>query len=258
MIKYTRRSVNEIVNMNTFQTTVIIHGQPTQRKEYIDSYIRSNTICPEDIATIQILENDIAIKIDQVRLFQKQIAIRPVRSSYKIGIIYELHQASEYVQNALLKTLEEPPSFTKLFITAPSANSLLPTISSRCFIHAIPPSNEPKLETSDGNLIQNQLNASPGEKLVLAEQLASDKENALNWISRTILFFRYQLVELTTTSTKQKQELFAYINKLMRAYVTLVNTSVNTRLFIENLLLELSLPTQNTSEVNQERVEAKT
>ncbi|MCR5432462.1 MAG: DNA polymerase III subunit delta' [Lachnospiraceae bacterium] len=60
------------------------------------------------------------------------IQIKPDSGKYKIYIIDEAERMNEQAQNALLKTLEEPPSYVVIFLLATNTGSFLPTILSRC------------------------------------------------------------------------------------------------------------------------------
>jgi DNA polymerase-3 subunit delta' len=60
------------------------------------------------------------------------ITLRPMAANRRIAIIDDAHRMNAAAQNALLKTLEEPPTYATLFLLAPHAEALLPTIQSRC------------------------------------------------------------------------------------------------------------------------------
>ncbi len=72
------------------------------------------------------------LKIEQVRDLQPWLATAPFESPYKIAILRRFEEANEEAANALLKTLEEPPSHVFLILTTQDAGLLLPTIASRC------------------------------------------------------------------------------------------------------------------------------
>ena len=59
-------------------------------------------------------------------------SIRPARSPFKIYIIDEVHMLSNAAFNALLKTMEEPPSHVKFILCTTEPHKVLPTIQSRC------------------------------------------------------------------------------------------------------------------------------
>lgn len=80
------------------------------------SHEKPNTISVEDIRT-QINED---------------IQIKPYSGKYKIYIVPDADMMTVQAQNALLKTIEEPPSYAVIFLLTENAQSLLPTICSRC------------------------------------------------------------------------------------------------------------------------------
>jgi DNA polymerase-3 subunit delta' len=72
------------------------------------------------------------LSIDQIRRIRSQLASRPLRGSHKVGILDPADRATADAQNALLKTLEEPPGAATLILVASNSLALLPTILSRC------------------------------------------------------------------------------------------------------------------------------
>jgi len=70
--------------------------------------------------------------VEQVRALRDDCQFRPAQCSYKIYIIDEVHMLSSAAFNALLKTLEEPPSHVKFIFATTEATKVLPTIVSRC------------------------------------------------------------------------------------------------------------------------------
>jgi DNA polymerase III subunit delta' len=74
------------------------------------------------------------LKIDQVRALQRTLALSPYEGRWRVCIIADFQLATVEAANALLKTLEEPPSRVVLILTTTDASLLLPTIVSRCQI----------------------------------------------------------------------------------------------------------------------------
>jgi DNA polymerase-3 subunit delta' len=82
---------------------------------------------------VQLIEPDGArVKIDQVRALQHDLSLRPVEGRYRVAIFDQFEVATVEAQNALLKTLEEPPGYVVLIVLAADPELLLPTIVSRC------------------------------------------------------------------------------------------------------------------------------
>jgi DNA polymerase-3 subunit delta' len=72
------------------------------------------------------------IKIDQVRALQKELSYRPYEAVRKACIIDGAERLNQSSGNALLKTLEEPPGSAIMILLTSAADSVLPTIRSRC------------------------------------------------------------------------------------------------------------------------------
>ncbi len=70
--------------------------------------------------------------VDQVRDLRDTVQYSPAQGKYKIYIIDEVHMLSAAAFNALLKTLEEPPSHVKFVFATTDPQKVLPTIISRC------------------------------------------------------------------------------------------------------------------------------
>ena len=73
------------------------------------------------------------ISVDDIRAqVNNDVAIKPYSSAYKVYIINEAEKMTTQAQNAILKTLEEPPAYAVILLLVTNVNSLLPTILSRC------------------------------------------------------------------------------------------------------------------------------
>lgn len=94
------------------------------------SHDKPNTIGVEDIRTQ--VNNDIGIK--------------PYSSPRKVYIMNEGEKMTVQAQNALLKTLEEPPEYAVILILTSNVDSLLPTILSRCVVLNMKPVPDHKVK----------------------------------------------------------------------------------------------------------------
>lgn len=75
------------------------------------------------------------IGVDDIRTqINADIAIKPYSSPRKIYMIQEGEKMTAQAQNALLKTLEEPPAYAVILILTTNVDALLPTILSRCVV----------------------------------------------------------------------------------------------------------------------------
>ncbi|RKU09507.1 DNA polymerase III subunit delta' [Candidatus Poribacteria bacterium] len=74
------------------------------------------------------------LKIGQIRELQKQIIYEPLEANRKVYILTDVDRMNDYAENALLKTLEEPPASSVLILLTSNVRVLLPTTRSRCQI----------------------------------------------------------------------------------------------------------------------------
>ena len=76
-----------------------------------------------------------SISVDDIRtLLNNDIVIKPYSSKYKVYIVDNAEKMNVQAQNALLKTIEEPPSYGVIILLTTNADSFLPTILSRCIL----------------------------------------------------------------------------------------------------------------------------
>ncbi|MCK4520441.1 DNA polymerase III subunit gamma/tau [Candidatus Parcubacteria bacterium] len=83
---------------------------------------------------IDLIEIDAASHrgIDEMRDLRDGIRFGPTKSKYKVFIIDECHQLTKEASNALLKTLEEPPSYAIFILATTEIHKMISTILSRC------------------------------------------------------------------------------------------------------------------------------
>ncbi|WP_370172568.1 MULTISPECIES: DNA polymerase III subunit delta' [Hyphomonas] len=86
------------------------------------------------------LRQDIAV--DQIRDLSQFFSLKPAQGGWRVGIIDSLDELNRNGANALLKTLEEPPANSILFLVNHGTTPILPTIRSRCRVLRLTTLNE--------------------------------------------------------------------------------------------------------------------
>lgn len=121
---------------------------------------------------VDLIEIDAAsrTKVEDTRDLLDNVQYAPARGRFKVYLIDEVHMLSRHSFNALLKTLEEPPSHVKFLLATTDPQKLPVTILSRCL--------QFHLKALDVDQIRNQL-----ETVLQAEQIASD-QRALQLLAR--------------------------------------------------------------------------
>jgi DNA polymerase III subunit delta' len=85
-----------------------------------------------DLTIVQADSEGGTLKVDQVREARRTLTLKPYQSKYRVTIFLRFQEANDSAANALLKILEEAPSYVLLVLTADHPEQLLPTIVSRC------------------------------------------------------------------------------------------------------------------------------
>ncbi len=94
-----------------------------------DSCIAFNNNSHPDIIEMDAASNN---GVDNIREIVEQVNYAPILGKYKIYIIDEAHMLSDSAFNALLKTLEEPPTHVIFILATTDPEKIIPTVLSRC------------------------------------------------------------------------------------------------------------------------------
>jgi len=113
------------------------------------------------------------LKIDQLRELQIALNLTPTEGRYKVAIIDGFNDANTNAANAFLKTLEEPPNYAVIIITAVDPDLLLPTIPSRC--------QQIALRSVPASIIEKTLSAKWGISPDKAASIARLADGRIGW-----------------------------------------------------------------------------
>ena len=149
--------------------------------EKCPSCIKVNTSNHADVILLE-PEGEI-IKIDQIRGMQKRLRFRPMEGGRRACIIDSADRLNDAAANALLKTLEEPPQETHLFLITSRPHQLLPTILSRCQWVKFSP-----LSTHDIAQILQKCHGLDGEKAQFYASLAGGSAGQAEALSNRVDF----------------------------------------------------------------------
>ncbi len=163
-----KEHLQNAVRMNKVSHAYIINGERSSGKEFIAKTFamalqcenRQDTEpCQECRSCKQALsanqpdiifithEKPGTIGVDDIRSqINGDIAIKPYSSPRKIYIMNEGEKMTIQAQNALLKTLEEPPEYAVILILTTNVDSLLPTILSRCVVLNMKPAADAQIK----------------------------------------------------------------------------------------------------------------
>jgi len=167
------------------------------------------------------------ITIDQIRELQKKLSFKSYKGKERVSVIHEAEKLTLPAQNALLKTLEEPPKNTIIILTVNQKEAILPTIISRCQVIKIKSKNF--FQIKDYSKI---ISASKGEKIKFASFYLYDKDKAKNFCQELLLFLRKQMI--INPNKKNAKNV-----RLVQKTIFLLERNTNPILATGNMLLRL-------------------
>lgn len=134
-----------------------------------------------------------SIGIEEIRKLQKKLIVKPVADGHRLVVLRDFDKATVQAQNALLKTLEEPPSHTTIALTAGNVRNILETIQSRCEKIILSSEEIREVDTETAEFIATILKSTPGQRLLLLQPYTKTREDALALLQRMTLLLRQQL-----------------------------------------------------------------
>ena len=121
-----------------------------------------------------------SISVNDIReQLNNDISIKPYSSEYKIYIIPDANKMTEQAQNALLKTIEEPPVYAIIILLTENCDSLLPTIRSRCVTLTMNPKEKDKICT----YLENKFQLEPEQAQIAANYCQGNIGKAIRFAS---------------------------------------------------------------------------
>ena len=180
---------------------------------------------------IRVTHEKASIGVDDIRTqINNTILIKPYSSPYKIYIIDESEKLTEQAQNALLKTIEEPPAYGILLLLTNNINALLPTIRSRCTTLSLQPVEKDKIkehlmvnyQIPDylANLSSVFSGGNVGKAIMYAssEEFSRRKDKAISLLKTIDSLKVYEAIEKIKDLSEEKDRIQEYLDFFMLWY----------------------------------------
>ncbi|WP_273327393.1 ATP-binding protein [Vallitalea guaymasensis] len=266
---------NEIINhlQSAIKTNKISHAYIIDGEKGIGKKLIANTFaktlqcqkkgispCDECIScrTFDSLNNPDVIYVEQTKKtgigvddireqINQDINIKPYQHPYKIYIVDNADTMTEQAQNALLKTIEEPPSYVRILLLSNNINKFLITILSRCVVLKLKPIMPDKvmnyviekLQISD---YRSELITSFAQGIIgKAKELASSteffdmRESMIKIVDIIINGDDYQLLEVSQKFEDYKDDIQDFLDLLMTWFRDLlIVKKINDEMYIIN------------------------
>lgn len=182
-----------------------------------------------DFLRVGLVSGKKEISIEAIRQLKRAMLMRAVRGPRKVGVIDDADRLSLAAQNALLKTLEEPPRGAVLILVTPSVPALLPTVRSRCQLQIFQPlapaqvaavlSATPDIAPDESATLAANAQGSPGYALSLRALWASEEAQALSRLLADLHPDRYgSVLRLARALGRTEQEMVPRLQQLQLTY----------------------------------------
>jgi DNA polymerase III subunit gamma/tau len=206
-----------------------------------------NDIATKPESKIDIIEMDAASNtgIDDIRQLIESAKIPPISGKYKIFIIDEVHMLSKSAMNALLKILEEPPTYIVFLLATTNPEKLIPTVLSRLTKLNLSSHTEQDIISRLGYIAkQEKLNIDEPSLKIIAKRSGGSQRDAINLMET---LSAYELNKYDKNNTAEllgllPEELLQQVSQkiLNRQFDTdLVNLLEKTGMDGESVLIQL-------------------
>lgn len=181
--------------------------------------------------------------VDEVREIIEEVSKRPYEGDKKVIIIHEGSKLTVQAQNALLKTIEEPPQGVYIILLAESLETLLDTIKSRCQVYKLTPLNNRQMEmyiNTLGRYSEEEIRAS----LAYGEGIPGKAERLLN--DSNLSELREVIMNLLKDINYAKEDLVLIYENKLENYKTEKDEVLNLMAsFIRDIIVAKELEDKN-------------
>jgi len=187
-----------------------------------------------------------SIGVEQTRTFIRELSIKSGKNTFTAGIIPDAHLLTIAAQNALLKTIEEPPANTIMLLETLSEDALLPTIRSRCQ-HIILPGHTTLTPQDCLPLYawwETLLGSPLGKRLALLDSILEKKtsEEIVSWLSIQLTAMHIYIINQQTMSLSE----FPYLTRNAHHLMSLIDhaiaqiyQNIHTKLTLDWIVLSI-------------------
>lgn len=181
-------------------------------------------------------EKENSIGVDDIReQIHDTIQIRPYSSYYKLYLVDEAEKMTVQAQNALLKTIEEPPFYAVIILLTTNEHAFLPTILSRCVQLKLKPLKDSVIKT----YMKESLGISESKADIYAAFARGNLGKAIHLASSEEfqLMYRKLLYMLTHIRKMDISDLIEYIRKLKEDHLDIYEILDFIQLWYRDILM---------------------
>jgi replication-associated recombination protein RarA len=221
---------------------VVLSGPEGSGKEFAAQHIALHLLGLTDRTSLQkypywlpIYPDGSTIGIEAIRSVQNDLRLSLPKGMRRVVSIIDAHTMTTEAQNALLKTLEEPPSQTFIVLTTDKADALLPTIRSRLQIIPVQPPSAAAITqyfAERGTEAAPQHVALARGRIGLLDALSTDNSHPLSssisLAKELVGASTFERLAMTDTLLKQKDQLQHVLDGMAIIYRALISSNAKS------------------------------
>lgn len=220
---------------------LLIHPQVLPREEAAQKILNDLKLSKNHPSLLWLGEEE-KLGIEQARQIKDFLSLKPYQGEKQAIVLLAAENLTLDAQNALLKTLEEPPGEVIVILGIASEDQLLPTILSRCHTNYLDNSSDQNKQLSEKDIrdIEKLIPSSMEERFVFIEK-SKDKEEFLLTLTT---YFRSQLLAHPSGAATSPpgrwthEQLHFFLKELIQAQ-RWAKQNVNIRAILEYLMLKM-------------------
>ena len=219
---------------------LLIHPEASKREQEAEKILTKNNLSRNHPNLLWFSEEE-KLGVEQAKKIREFLSLKPYQGQSQALVLISAENLTPEAQNALLKTLEEPPEYALIILGASSENQLLPTIISRCQAMNLESSESgkatDKISLKCEKDIEKLLQSTMEQRFQYIEKL-TEREKFLPALTA---YFRYKLLERSSaeaTVPPPRWNLKDFIKDLLEAERWAAQ-NVNIRAILEYLMLRM-------------------
>ena len=168
--------------------------------------------------------------VDEVRAIIEEVNKKPYEGNKKVIIIYEGNKLTVQAQNALLKTIEEPPHYAVILLLTENVNTFLPTILSRCVTLQLKPVAPQLIKKylmeqlsipdylAELSASFSQGNVGKAIRYASSEEFSEIKKDTVHMLKHVDEMKNYEIVQFIKSMAEKKKEVYDYLDLMLLWY----------------------------------------
>ena len=212
---------------NIFSKKILCENKEVNKCECKSCLLFENGTNPDFFA---LKPDGSSISVEQIRDMNKDVIVKPLYNKKKVFVIHDAEKMTIQAQNALLKTLEEPPEYVVIILITNNLNMLLETIQSRAIKYNFKKNSNAQIKSyikkmygDDVENIDFLVTYSNGkigsvDDIIKSDEIIEIREKIINCVINLKKMKRTEIIEISDFFIENKDNIEGILNIMMMLY----------------------------------------